>query len=143
MSVSAGVVRSRVSRQAGVSQRMHNKRPLKASPMEQAGSGSRKHGLVGPLLRRAAFQGTKGRKKGAGQATRERQAHLSRAQSAVPLSAASPGQQHVGGVRVCGPWPRHTVLPGRETQARALTRTAIFLLPFPNKITRAPGVTRP
>lgn len=62
MSVSAGVVRSRVSRQAGVSQRVHNKRPLKASPMEQAGSGSRRNHLVGPLLRRAAFQGTKGRR---------------------------------------------------------------------------------
>lgn len=114
VSVSVRAVRPRVSRRAGASQHAHSERPPKASPAAQASSTSRGSGLAVPLLRRAAFQGTKGR---VGQdSARGGGRHIRLRHELLPVIGAITREACVG-VRA-GTGRTHAVLPHEGTRRR-------------------------
>lgn len=125
VSESAGAVRSRVSRQAGVSQHVHDERPLEARPTAQASSTSHGSGLAVPLLGKAAFPGTKGRAGPDG--TRGRGRRLRLRHALPPVTGAVAREACVRAcacVRVRGDWPdpRCPAQPGDAARALSPTR---------------------
>lgn len=88
---------------------------LKASPEGQAGSVSRGNRLVGPLLGRAAFQGTK--VEGAGRPTWERHKLLSHCRRGLPADERA---------CLCAGLARRTLsCPARSHSDPLLTKTSI------------------
>lgn len=136
VSESAGAVRSRVSRQAGVSQHVHDERPLEARPTAQASSTSHGSGLAVPLLGKAAFPGTKGRAGPDGTRGRGRRLRL---RHALPPVTGAVAREAC--VRACACVRAHArgragptlSCPARGRSAGTVTDASIFLPPVQSR----------
>lgn len=120
------VVHSRVSLQAGVSRHVHNKRPPRALPTEQAGSMRPQKQPGWCIVEKGCLLRDK-RQRGAGRHTWESRHICIRHTLLSHYWRCLPWQHHAAGVhvRVCGcmcagTGPTHIVLPSQETQCPAL-----------------------